>query len=173
MITLTFAFWLLVVIFAIIGMTRGWAKELLVTFSVVLSLFFIEVTSRYVPPIRSFFAPPNDSTEFWVQTVIITVLVFFGYQSPNIAKFANASRFARERLADSLLGLFLGAVNGFLIFGSIWYFMIESEYPFSRYITPPQPEPSILAYLPPVWLGIPTIYFAMAVAFLFVLVVFI
>jgi uncharacterized membrane protein required for colicin V production len=172
MMTLTFAFWVLVIITAIIGLMRGWAKELLVTFSVILALFIIEVTIRYVPPIRDFFSPPNDASEFWVQTIILMMLVFFGYQSPNIAKFASP-RFARERLSDALLGMFLGAVNGFLIFGSIWFFMIASGYPFPEYITQPPEPPAILAYLPPVWLNIPVIYFAIAVAFLFILVVFI
>jgi len=172
MMTLNFAFWTLVVLFAIVGAMRGWAKELLVTFSAILALFFIEIFSRYLPPVRSFFAPPNDATEFWVQTVILFTMVIFGYQTPNLAKFASP-KFARERFSDALLGFFLGAFNGYLIFGSIWYFLIESGYPFPDYITAPAPIPWIVAYLPPTWLGIPTIYFAVAVAFLFVLVVFI
>ena len=170
--TLTFAFWLLVVIFAIIGGLRGWAKELLVTFSVILSLFFLEVLGRYAPPLRDFFAKPNGSTEFWMRAMVVFLLAFFGYQTPNITKLAG-NRFARERLADSLLGFFLGALNGFLIIGTLWYFMKDSGYPFSKYITAPQPEPALMAYLAPRWLGIPSIYFAIAVAFLFVLVVFI
>ena len=172
MMTLNFAFWTLVVLFAIVGAMRGWAKELLVTFSAILALFFIEIFIRYLPPVRSFFAPPNDATEFWVQTIILITMVIFGYQTPNLAKFASP-KFARERFSDALLGFFLGAFNGYLIFGSIWYFLIESGYPFPDYITAPAPVPWIVAYLPPVWLGIPTIYFAVAVSFLFVLVVFI
>lgn len=172
MMTLTFAFWLLVFIFAVIGAMRGWAKELLVTFSVILSLFLLAVLTRYAAPVRDFFAKPNDTPEFWVRTIILLALVFFGYQTPNISKFAG-TRFARERFADALLGLFLGAVNGFLIAGTIWFFLEDSGYPFPKYISRPAETPSILAYLPPVWLGIPTIYFAIAVSFLFILVVFI
>jgi uncharacterized membrane protein required for colicin V production len=172
MMTLNFAFWTLVILCAIIGAMRGWAKELLVTFSAILSLFFIEIFVRYIPPVRSFFAPPNDSTEFWVQTTILVIMVLFGYQTPNLAKFA-APKLTRERFSDALLGFFLGAFNGYLIFGSIWYFLAESGYPFPQYITPPVGDPWILAYLPPEWLAIPTIYFAVAVAFLFVLIVFI
>ena len=172
MMTLTFAFWTMVVLFGIVGAMRGWAKELLVTFSAILALFFIEIFVRYIPPVRSFFAPPNVSTEFWVQTTILVIMVLFGYSTPNLAKFAS-SKFTRERFSDALLGFFLGAFNGYLIFGSIWYFMIESGYPFPDQITAPTPDPWIVAYLPPEWLGIPTIYFAVAVAFLFVLIVFI
>ncbi len=114
MMTLTFTFWMMVVIFAIIGAMRGWAKELLVTFSVVLAIFILSVLSRYVPPIRDFFAPPNGTQEFWVQAFIVLVLAFFGYQTPNISRFAG-TKFARERFSDALLGLFLGALNGYLI----------------------------------------------------------
>ena len=39
MMTLVFTFWLCVVIFGVVGAMRGWAKELLVTFSIVLALF--------------------------------------------------------------------------------------------------------------------------------------
>ena len=172
MITLTFAFWLSVFIFGLIGAMRGWAKELLVTFSVILALFLLEVMSRYIPPVREFFAEPNGSPEFWVASILLLFLVFFGYQTPNIARMASP-RFARERLADSLLGFFLGAINGYLIAGSLWYFLADSNYPFPQVITPPTPTPDIIAYLPPELLGIPAIYFAIAIAFLFVLIVFI
>ena len=86
---------------------------------------------------------------------------------------AQNKLFARERLADSLLGVFLGALNGYLIIGTLWWFLIESNYPFPKYITKPTPDPAIIAYLPPDLLGIPVIFFAIAVAFLFVIVVFI
>lgn len=172
MMTLNFAFWLSVVVFGIIGAMRGWAKELLVTFSVILALFLLEVLGRYFPPVREFFAQPNGSAEFWARSILLLVLVFFGYQTPNIARMA-ASRFARERLADSLLGFFLGAINGYLIVGTLWWFMANSNYPFPQVITEPTPTPDLMAYLPPELLGIPTIYFAIAIAFLFVLIVFI
>jgi hypothetical protein len=55
----------------------------------------------------------------------------------------------------------------------LWYFLEDSNYPFPKYITRATPPPDIIAYLAPRWLGIPVIYFAIAVAFLFVLVVFI
>ncbi len=99
MMTLTFAFWLFVTIFAVIGGLRGWAKELIVTFSVVLAMFFLEVLGRYFPPVRDFFAKPNGSTEFWMRAVVVFMLSFFGYQTPNITKLAG-TRFARERLAE-------------------------------------------------------------------------
>jgi hypothetical protein len=172
MMSLTFAFWLLVFIFAVIGSMRGWAKELLVAFSVILSLFLLEVLGRYLPPVRDFFAQPNDGTEFWMRSFIMLLLVFFGYQTPNLPKF-QGGKFAREKLSDSLLGFFLGALNGFLIVGTLWFFLEDSNYPFPKAITKPSPAPMLVAFLAPRWLGIPGVYFAIAIAFMFVLIVFI
>ena len=179
MMGLGLAFWLLVGLFALIGTIRGWAKELLVTFSLIVALFVLSVMERYLPPVRDFLAAPNGAPEFWTRVIIVGILVFFGYQTPNLQRIAGA-RFARERLSDSLLGFFLGALNGFLIFGTIWYFLDQSNYPFPKLLIKPDPGNPLsasavrmLPYLAPRWLGIPTIYFAVAVCFLFVLVVFI
>ena len=116
---------------------------------------------------------------FWMRAGVLAALVFFGYQTPNIPRLSGSNRFARERLQDTLLGLFLGALNGYLIFGTLWYFLVEANYPFT-YITAPDPSTAmgeaavkLLPLLPPMWLGTPTIYFAIAIAFVFVLVVFI
>jgi hypothetical protein len=77
-----------------------------------------------------------------------------------------------------LLGLFLGAVNGYLVFGSLWFFLNDAGYPFSFIIQPDVNSEigiaaqELLAFMPPELLGGPTIYFAVAIAFVFVLVVF-
>jgi hypothetical protein len=179
-VTLSFFFFFLVVLFGIIGAMRGWAKELLVSFSVILALALITVLETYVPiyPFHGSSTDPNQiKAEFWTRTFILVMLVFFGYQTPNLPRLGGA-RFVRERLSDTLLGLFLGMVNGYLIIGSLWWFMDEAGYPLAPYITAPpnnelgQAALRIIPYLPPSWLGIPYIYFAVIVAFVFVIIVF-
>lgn len=179
MMSLSFAFWMLVILFAVIGAMRGWAKEILVTFSLILALFLLTVLSRYVPPLAAFLQGGKSSLAFWIQTTLVIIMVFFGYQTPNLPRVAGA-RFARERLSDVLLGFVMGAINGFLIIGTLWFFLDQANYPFKNFITPPTPDNplsqgalKIIPYLPPNWLGIPTIYFAVAIAFIFVIVVFI
>jgi lysylphosphatidylglycerol synthetase-like protein (DUF2156 family) len=179
MVSLPFFFFFFMGISAIIGALRGWAKEMMVSFSLILAMFIISVLERYVSVVRDSLAVPGSLAQFWLRTIIVILLVFFGYQTPNIAKF-GAQRFVRERLQDSLLGIFLGALNGYLIFGTLWYFMAQANYPFPNLIRTPQAtDPmgdlamKMVAILPPNWLGIPTVYFAVAVAFLFVIVVFI
>ena len=176
MVSLLFIFWMYVILFAVIGGMRGWAKEILVTFSVILAIFIISVLERFVPFIRDAIV---GTARFWIRTVIMLALVFFGYQGPNIPRLAANNRFVRERLQDILLGIFLGAINGFLIFGTIWFFLNEAQYPFDLISAPDTNTPvgqaalNMIKLLPPAWLGAPSIYFAVALAFVFVLVVFV
>jgi hypothetical protein len=176
MLSLTFVFWVFVLLFAIIGAMRGWARELLVCFAAILALFIISVLERFIPVVRDTLM---GESRFWVRAGVIGLLVFFGYQTPNIPRLAQSNRFVREHLQDVLLGVFLGAVNGYLIFGTLWFYMHDANYPFA-YITPPSPVDALgeaalklIPMLPPAWLASPLIYFAVAVAFIFVLVVFI
>jgi|WetSurMetagenome_2_1015567.scaffolds.fasta_scaffold437034_2 hypothetical protein len=179
MIGLNILFIIFVLMFALIGLMRGWAKELLVSFAVILSLFISNVLEKFVPFMQNLVASGDQVTLFWVRFGILIGLVIFGYQSPNIGRMADSGKFVRERLQDSLLGLFLGALNGYFIFGSAWYFLYIAGYPFEFITAPVAGTPTgdaalrILEALPPQWLGDPTIYFAVAVAFAFVLVVFI
>jgi len=53
MMSITAVFWMLVVIFGIIGGFRGWAKEVLVLFSLILALFLMRVLQQYVPGVQA------------------------------------------------------------------------------------------------------------------------
>jgi len=176
MMSIVYIFWMFVILFAIIGIMRGWAKELLVTFSVILALALNYLLRRYIPLVSSL--EETDVSLFWVRTSILLLLVYFGYQTvvsiPHLA-----SRAARERLQDSLFGAILGGVNGYLVAGSILYYMHIADYPFEQVVSKPT-DPAIIqtvnqmmVYMPPQLLGEPGIYFAVILAFIFVLVVYI
>ena len=175
MLSLNFAFWLLVVLFGMIGLMRGWAKELLVSFSVVLALAFNRLLERYVPLVNSL---PQDGTAiFWIRIVIVVTLVFFGYQTVGLPRFA--SKATREKLQDSLLGFIIGALNGYLIIGTVWFYLAQAKYPFEYITAPVAGTPMgdaalrLIPLLAPRLLGEPAIYFAVMLCFIFVLVVFI
>ncbi len=178
MVYLNFIFICFVILFAIIGAMRGWAKEMMVTASAVLALFIITVLETYVKGISQTFAVAGSTAQFWMRVAIVILLTFFGYQTPNLPRIGG-ERFARERLQDSMLGIFLGALNGYLIVGSIWYFLSQANYQAISYIIPPDPTTipgqaaiKLLAWMAPAWLGVPFIYFAIALSFIFVIVVF-
>ena len=49
MMSIVYLFWLFVILFGFVGWMRGWAKELLVAFSVILALGLNHVLRRYIP----------------------------------------------------------------------------------------------------------------------------
>jgi uncharacterized membrane protein required for colicin V production len=114
MIGLNTIFWIFVVLFGVIGAMRGWAKELLVTFSGILALFILNVLETYVPFV-SVSLKQNPETLFWLRLILLLGMVFFGYQSPNLQRLSANNRFAREKLQDYLLGFILGMVNAFMV----------------------------------------------------------
>lgn len=166
----------LVILFGLIGALRGWAKELLVTFSVVLARFIEFVALVYVPVLSTSLQSlqQNDPrTWFYVRIMIFILLVSFGYAT-TVLSTRLSSRARKEKLQDTLLGLFLGGINGFLVIGSVWGFLHELGYGIWG-ITGPTTEAAqnLIRYLPTAWLQGPTLFVGVAVAFAFVLIVFV
>jgi len=177
MMSIIYVFWMYVVLFAIIGWMRGWAKELLVSFSVILSLALNHVIRRYIPIAAGL--PDTYGTLFAVRTIILIVLVYFGYQTVvSIPHLAAKGR--SEKLQDTLFGAFLGGLNGYLVAGSILYYVHSADYVVTQNIITKPTDPTLLqsvnqmmTLMPPHLLGEPGIYFAIILAFVFVLVVYI
>jgi len=127
MVPLQTVFGALVVLFALIGSLRGWAKEVIVAFSVFLALFVEHVLLTFVPPIDEIMANMAPETQFYTRSVLFIIITIFGYASPTVATRLGA-KIARERLQDLLLGFFIGALNGFLIVGTVLSFLATSYY---------------------------------------------
>ena len=49
MMNIVYVVWMYVIVFAVIGALRGWAKELLVGFSVIVALAVNHVFRKYIP----------------------------------------------------------------------------------------------------------------------------
>lgn len=176
MMSLLYVFWMLVVIFAIIGLLRGWVKELLVAFSVIVALTLNHVLRKYIPIVQTL---PDDSTQlFWILALVLVALVFFGYQTVALVPHLQ-SKATRERLQDALFGLIVGGVNGYLIAGSILYYIAQTKFQvFPGVIDAPTGPAadafqSLMTYAAPHLFGEPGIYFAVILCFVFVIVVYI
>lgn len=173
MMSLSAVFWMMVFLFGVVGAFRGWAKEMLVLFSMVLALFLGYVLESYVPGVQGALNAQDPGTQFVVRSSLILLLAFFGYQSPNIPAFSP--KLTRDKLQDWLLGFVLGLVNGYFIVGSLWYYMDVAGYPWPDLVTPPTIDvaTNLIPYLPPKVIGGPPyILFAIGIAFVFVIVVF-
>jgi uncharacterized membrane protein required for colicin V production len=179
MVSLAVLFYIFIFIFALIGATRGWAKEVIATFSVFLAIFIITVLQTYVPAVKAFLDNSPVTSKVTFEILVLGLVVFCGYQTPNLPMLVDHQRFMRDRLQDTILGFLIGGFNGYMIFGSLWYFIHAANYPFSFVLAPiagttaGQAALQIIPLLAPNWLVVPVIYFAIAVSFIFVLVVFI
>ena len=78
MMNIVYLFWMYVILFAVIGAMRGWAKELLVAFSVVTALALNHLLRTYLPLVKDL--PEAGSSLFWVRAIILISLVYFGYR---------------------------------------------------------------------------------------------
>ena len=175
MMSIIYIFWMYVLLFAVIGAMRGWAKELLVAFSVVTALAVNLLLEKYIPLVRDL--DKASSSVFWIRTIILIALVYFGYQTVSISRFA--SKAARERLQDALFGAVLGGLNGYLVAGTVLFYNHVANYPY-RDIMSPATDPvlvqaidTMMRYMPPRFLGEPSIYFAVIIILIFIIVVYI
>jgi hypothetical protein len=117
----------MVILFALVGSLRGWSKEIIVAFSVLLALFIEQVLVTLVPPIRDLWGAMAPMSRFYLRLIVFGIIVLFGYASPTLASGIGA-KVARERLQDLLLGFFIGLLNGILIVGTIWFYLDEAQY---------------------------------------------
>jgi uncharacterized membrane protein required for colicin V production len=164
--------WAFVLFFGIIGALRGWSKEMLVLFSVVVALAMRLIFSTYVPIVRDLFNRPPVQ-QFYIYTGLLILMAVAGYAGPVVSgRLASAS--ARETLQDILLGFIIGAINGYLIMGSIWYFLDAAGYGIWGVA---QPAPNTIAatlaaqYLPPLWLTDAALLTIFSFASVFVIIV--
>lgn len=122
----------------------------------------------------------DSINRFWASTFMLLVLAFFGYQTPAFKLFSAAAR--REKVRDAVLGAVFGAANGYLVIGSIWWFLWKAGYDnFNKVLMHPVPGTDLaetamdlLARMPPEYLmQAPHIYITIAFAFAFVVIVYV
>lgn len=167
--TCLFAF---ILLFGMMGALRGWSKEILVLFSVILALATRLIFTKYVPFAAEFFNR-SATEQFYLYSGLIILMTVAGYAGPAISgRLARGS--ARETLQDVLLGFIVGAVNGYLIIGSIWYFLDAAGYGIMGIEAPTTGAMAAAiasTYLPPLWLTDAILLTLFAVASVFVIIV--
>ncbi|MBC7871764.1 MAG: CvpA family protein [Chitinophagaceae bacterium] len=141
MVQLTVLLTMMALLFGYIGFTRGWNKEVIATSGIILGLFALFQFDDVLTNLLVSF-PPEQAFAF--RTVIFSTIVFFAYQTRAlIGEDATRARSSggdgRDNLQSSVLGGLVGTLNGYLIWGTLWYFQHVENYPLSPYITAPQP----------------------------------
>ena len=166
----------LVILFGIIGALRGWAKELLVTFSVILGRFIEFVMLNYmfvVSDVLKNMVGANPKEWFYARTLLFILMISFGYATTAISA-ALGGKARKEKLQDTLLGFFLGVINGVLIAGFLWGFLDQEGYTLWGIIAPVDNAwIGVVQSLLNDWFTGAPLFIAVMLAFAFVLVVFV
>lgn len=140
-------FVILIVVMGIIGMVRGFLKELGVTLVLIATLFALD---RLIPIINGFInnggfgflglgpVPETQATDnilFVIFSAIMVGATYIAYQGETLAYEGNSPK----GVVGALLGLLIGAVNGYLLFGTLWWVANFYRYPFGLVAQPLPP----------------------------------
>lgn len=124
--------WLLAIFLGVFGFLRGWNRELIVTAGTVLILFAI---FQFDSLLRStiFMALPLEQI-FLLQTGIFLAAVIYLIQAEELAGVEDRDP---SDWRAGVLGSGVGFLNGYLIGGTIWYFLDINQYPLEQFVTAP------------------------------------
>lgn len=139
-------FVILIAVMGVVGMVRGFLRELGVTLVFVATLFALD---RIIPIVNNFInnggfgflglghVPETQNTDnilFVLFTALLLGAAFIAYQGETLAYEGKNPR----GIVGTLLGLLIGAVNGYLLFGTLWWLANFYQYPFGL-VTQPLP----------------------------------
>ncbi len=144
MIQLSVIMWTFSMFFAFIGFQRGWNKEIIATSGIILALFALHQFDTFLREILL----GNLSAEqrFLLQTLFFVIVIYFAYQTR--AVIGGRGGDGRDSLQESVLGGIIGFVNGYLVWGSIWYFLDINGYPAGLNVIPPTNQAEVVQMLP-------------------------
>lgn len=161
-------FWASIIVFGYFGTRRGWASELLITFGAVFGMMLNTLINYYIPAIRDLDFSGKD--HFLIEVSIFLGMIILTYQTP--PRFAG--KLSRKKLSDQILSGTFGALNGYLIMGTLWHALANAQYPFFNMMPPTNALQNIMQYImwmPPQMIGVPLIYFLSVILFIIILVV--
>jgi hypothetical protein len=125
---------LMIAMFGIVGFMRGWTKELIATAGIVLALFTLkQFETLFIDPLTD----GKQDSKFYLQAAILIGMAFLAYHTPpERLRTGRRNVSNREGVQDGILGVLVGMLNGYLLIGSLWWYMDNLEYPLSPHITP-------------------------------------
>jgi hypothetical protein len=118
----------IIAIFGAIGVVRGWQQELGVTTMLLLALFVISFifTTTVGDRLNSALTGVgvSESGMITLQALfavgLLLIVTFISYQGVGLA-YPGGKK-------NSLLSLAIGLLNGYLLAGSIWYYLAEADW---------------------------------------------
>lgn len=154
----------MLVIFGLIGLSRGFLKELGVTLPMMFLLFFLNQFSQQLDTGmakavqasgRVQIASQQGLVQCWLYIALLVLAAFVSYSGETLAYGGTPLRGPQSIVLGTLTGL----LNGYLIVGSIWYYMDKFNYPIAfmgfSVNNLSSLAQSIIPYLPLNFLGAP------------------
>ena len=120
-------FLVLLGVWAIVGVVRGYPRELGVTTMLLIGLFVIELLNeRYQAEVENVLNiltgdPAIGATRAWIYVIALLVLAFISYQGQTLAFPGKGGR--------TFFDIGTGFLNGYLLWGSIWYYLQQAGWP--------------------------------------------
>lgn len=131
MVPIELVWFIIVLLFGLIGIVRGYLRELGVTTVMVVALYgIITFEGRVMPLVLRFLpgagSPSGVAWQSWLWTVGLIFAAFISYHGDTLA-------FQGKQPSRGTLAVFLnccsGLVNGYLIAGGIWFYLDRLNYP--------------------------------------------
>ncbi len=138
------------IMFAIIGVIRGYPRELGVTAMLLIALFVTEfIEERYQPRVNqvlAYFAGPDAASQLTARILIycgfLIVIAYIAYEGDTLVY--------RGKRGKVPFDLGSGILNGYLFVGSLWYYLHSASYPLLARSAEFSPlHQTIIRFLPP------------------------
>lgn len=123
MINATVFFVFFIVMFGFIGTSRGWVREVLVTFAMMFALFIYQLPP-FASIMNSLTSQGDPLIRFLLQAGPFLFITFFGYLSPAISR-GRFERTKDNRFEHGLLSFLIGIFNGYVLFSSLAYWALN------------------------------------------------
>ncbi len=126
------------VIMALVGLARGYSKELGSTMIIMVGIFLLRFLEEQFNPtlmrvgVRALGAPTEDEMALFLSgfySLAFVAMVFAGYAGRVII-------FEGRPLPPpqgTILSILIGGLNGYLVAGTLWYYQHVYAYPLSRF----------------------------------------
>jgi hypothetical protein len=123
------------IIVTLIGLARGYAKELGSTMIILVAIFLLLFIEERLNPLlltaRGLFL---DDTNGLSEPLFLSLIYQIGFISAVFAGYAGKTiQFTGKPIAPpqgTMLDLLIGGLNGYLIAGTLWYYQLVYGYPF-------------------------------------------
>lgn len=165
------------IVVTLIGLARGYVKELGSTLIILVAIFiltfFEDQLTGLLTVLGGAFGGDGDtaSNELLVSTVysILFVIIVFGAYSGRTLNFTGTPAPPPQ---GTLISLIIGMLNGYLIAGTLWYYQHEYNYPIGQIVTfentLTDTAQTLIDYLPPALFDNP-VYWIVPVAVLLII----